>query len=310
MTLTNLYARCTFVSLLALAGPATSAIDCRLDANISSKQAHAGPCGFDIKKQSFAGTAAEQAACLTREVRRVAKIGGPTITPFLSTLVGKPGPAPRKVQRLLDRLLVKSDTVGGTLDSVIPADYFIIHDTSSPNCSASEESASCPKRGQLPENRDDPEWKTNKNFGGHPKKGSERKAHVYTNRVGGSITEINLAEPKETTKFEKCHDRAAKTGRFVGIENIQPRVGDPRIPKEGVKANDFDAPIPGFTDKQYERLALIYVVASARRGQWLIPAFHAVLDQYYASGHDDPQHFDMAAFSAAVKKQVDSLATP
>ena len=30
------------------------------------------------------------------------------------------------------------------------------------------------------------------------------------------------------------------------------------------------APIPGFTASQYDRLALLYVVASARHGEWLI----------------------------------------
>jgi hypothetical protein len=52
---------------------------------------------------------------------------------------------------------------------------------------------------------------------------------------------------------------------------------------------------------------LLYVVASIRRGRWLIPAFHAVLDGYFAQGHDDPQKFDMRAFSRAVKRHAERL---
>jgi len=39
-----------------------------------------------------------------------------------------------------------------------------------------------------------------------------------------------------------------------------------------------DSPDPGFTPAQYERLALQYIIASVRRGSWMIPAFHCVLD--------------------------------
>jgi len=113
-----------------------------------------------------------------------------------------------------------------------------------------------------------------------------------------------------TTKFERCADSDAKDRLFVGIENIQPRVGDPRIPAPGRRVNDFDAPQPGFSQKQYERLALLYLVASARRGQWLIPAFHAVIDSQYADGHDDPQKFDITAFSDEVKKHLDAVNAP
>jgi hypothetical protein len=32
-----------------------------------------------------------------------------------------------------------------------------------------------------------------------------------------------------------------------------------------------------------------------------------VIDQFYENGHDDPQHFEMAAFSAAVQKYKDTI---
>jgi hypothetical protein len=54
-------------------------------------------------------------------------------------------------------------------------------------------------------------------------------------------------------------------------------------------------------------LALLYLTASVRRGRWLIPAFHAVLDARFLEGHDDPQHFDMRAFSRAVERHLARL---
>ena len=297
--------------VLALAGPspaAWAAADCKLKDGVTAQDARLGLCKFDAQKRAFDGTPAQQAACLTREVKRVAHIGGETISPFLKELAGKPAPAAQKVQSLLDGQQIKPAQIGGPMNKPITADYFIIHDTSTPNCSnAGMSAASCPTRGQFPPNRDDATWIFNKNFGGHPKQFPDRLAHVHNNRVGKSVTEVDFADHIGTTKFESCVDASAKTKLFVGVENIQPRVGDPRVPPPGVKANDFDAPQPGFTPAQYERLALLYLVASARRGRWLIPAFHAVIDSKYSNGHDDPQNFDMTAFSAAVQRHVDAL---
>jgi len=62
--------------------------------------------------------------------------------------------------------------------------------------------------------------------------------------------------------------------------------------------NDNVAPVPGFSDQQLDRLALLYVAASVRRGQWLIPAFHAVLDIGIPDAHDDPQNFDLGRWDS------------
>jgi 3D (Asp-Asp-Asp) domain-containing protein len=294
--------------ILALAASsAVSAAKCDLKKGVNAQEGRFGLCKFDAKMKSFEGTSAQQAACLTREVKRTGKIGDETITPFLKMLAGKPAPTVQAVQALLDTQQIKPADVGGPINKPISANYFIVHDTSTPNCSALGPSASCPARGQFPLNRDDASWNFNQNFGGHPKLFPNRIAHAYTNRVGASITEVDFADRIATTKFESCVDVDVKAGLFVGIENIQPRIGDPKIPEAGKKANDFDAPTPGFTTKQYERLALLYTVASARRGVWLIPAFHAVLDHSYADGHDDPQRFDMTAFSAAVQKHSKAI---
>jgi 3D (Asp-Asp-Asp) domain-containing protein len=293
--------------LLLMANSAASAGKCDLKQGISPQEGRAGPCSFDPQSKSFGGTSEQQAACLTREVKRLGDIGDETITPFLREVSGKPAPAIPAVQALLDARQINAVDVGGPLSRPITANYFIIHDTSTPNCSAVRPSTACPIRGEFPRDRDEASWSFNKNFGGHPKPFPDRLAHAFSNRTGASITEVDFAEHIATTKFELCVDRAAKTKLFVGIENIQPRIGSPSIPSNPNKVNDFEAPSPGFSAKQYERLALLYVVASARRGQWLIPAFHAVLDQFYADGHDDPQRFDMQAFSAEVEKLSDAV---
>ena len=51
--------------------------------------------------------------------------------------------------------------------------------------------------------------------------------------------------------------------------------------------------ILGFSEKQMDRLALVYIAASVRRGSWLIPAFHATVDAGIPNAHDDPQNFDL-----------------
>jgi hypothetical protein len=89
-------------------------------------------------------------------------------------------------------------------------------------------------------------------------------------------------------------------GLQLHIELVQPRRPDPasKDPK-----NDRIAPNPGFTNKQYERLALLYICASVRRGTWLIPAYHSAIDAGIQDAHDDPQNFDLDAFA----KQIEIL---
>ena len=58
---------------------------------------------------------------------------------------------------------------------------------------------------------------------------------------------------------------------------------------------------------QYDRLELIYVIASVRSGRWLIPAFHVAIDFGIRGGHDDPQNFDIAAFAASIERLANRL---
>jgi hypothetical protein len=75
------------------------------------------------------------------------------------------------------------------------------------------------------------------------------------------------------------------------------------------RRNDFLAPDPGFSQAQYDSLALVYAVASRRAGFWLIPAFHSVLDEGIRNKHDDPQNFRLEAFAASLDHLVGELRT-
>jgi hypothetical protein len=291
---------------LATAQPA-QALNCALKPGITPEHAAAGLCGYDVAARHFAGTPAEQAACLTRKVHKAGKIGAPTLTGFLRERVGRDtGIAPEQLSNYLKSLGIDpAKELGG--DPLVPvtASIFIIHDTSEPNCSHPGWSPTlCPRPGKLPEPRDTPAWAAELGYLGHPKPAPDRLAHAWTNRVGGSITEVPFDQPLRSTKFESCLDTPAKAGLFLAVENTQPRVQDPKGPGN----NDFTAPRPGFTDTQYDRLALLYLAASIRAGHWLVPAFHAVLDTYFLEGHDDPQHFRMRAFSGAVERHAKALA--
>jgi hypothetical protein len=94
----------------------------------------------------------------------------------------------------------------------------------------------------------------------------------------------------------------ALKGLFLHVEFIQPRRGG-----HGHGRNDTVAPNPGLTAAQYDRLALVYTLASVRAGQWLIPAFHAVLDADIRGGHDDPQNFDLESFAHSLEMLLDQL---
>lgn len=290
---------------LVCSGPA-AAVNCALKPGVTPEMAAAGLCGYDVAARAFHGTSAEQANCLTRAVAKGAVIGRATLTRFLRTRVGTPIQATRaQLATYLSSLAVDPlRELGGDPSTPVTADYFIIHDTSEPNCAHPGWSKTlCPRPGKLPKARDTAAWAAELGYLGHPKPAPDRLAHAWTNRVGGSITEVTFDQPLRSTKFESCLDTPAKAGLFLAVENTQPRVPDPKGPPD----NDFLAPRPGFTPAQYDRLALLYLAASVRRGRWLIPAFHAVLDARFLEGHDDPQHFDMGAFSRAVRRHFARL---
>jgi len=305
----GLLALCAMLPCVAGGTPALSPA-CALKAGASDEQDRKGLCGFDAAKRSFDSTPADQAKCLLRAPTiAVRSLSKPDVPAELLARVGtKTTPTISQVEKYLSAHHVIDADVGGPVRNPISADYFVIHDTSSPNCS---EPKACPKIGEFPSNMNSADWVENKTFSHHkpPNSGHAKAAHVMTNRVGDSFTVVDLKESVSHVKFDYCIEKESKRGLFVGVENIQPRVGEPAVPNPGVSPNDHIAPIPGFTDEQYTRLALIYVVASVRRGHWLVPAYHAVIDWYFADGHDDPQNFDLPQFSTSVSTITAAMAT-
>ena len=252
------------------------------------------PCGFDERSLAFAGSALTQATCLLRPVLQGGRLAPQSkkVPAPLSQIVGTHVTIDRiLLQRYLSKHQITESDIGGSLDeplspatlpdgSVSPARYFVIHDVSTPNY----------LEKSFPENINDAMWDWND----LPKHwANTRVAHIFINRVGESVTAVEFNSPlpqkRFGTKFARDRLQERAKGLQLHVELVQPRRSDPL----GKPGNDAIAPLPGFTDAQMDRLALIYVAASVRRGEWLIPAFHAAIDAGIPDAHDDPQNFDL-----------------
>lgn len=175
-----------------------------------------------------------QAACLLRHVGRGGMIGATELTPLLGRLVGRATtPDSRRLQRFLNvRHIDPAGELGGPLTPALIAAYLVIHDTSSPNCSAPA-APGCEMLGALPAGMNDERWSDNARFNGFAAASRSLKAHVITNRVGGSLTAHEPCEHVSNFRFDFCFDAPAKHNLCVGVENIQPRVGSPARPGAG-----------------------------------------------------------------------------
>jgi hypothetical protein len=258
-----------------------------------------GPCVFNALTLSFRGDPLEQAACLMRHVRHGGLLDEATALP--DALASRIGQKTGITAAALSAYLVAqgvaeadiggpvADPISGTQDG-FPAAYFVIHDTSTPNL----------LNAPFPPEMDTPSWIPNDVSVW--RNGEESVAHVFIARTGASITAINLSRAWRATKLESRIVGVASRGRFVHIENVQPRRS------AGADYSGDLAPLPGFTDAQLQRLALVYIAASVRAGSWLIPAQHAVLDYGIPDGHDDPQNFDLARWAMFVEKEAGAIA--
>ena len=262
-----------------------------------------GPCGFDVATLAFAGDALTQARCLLRPVATGGHLAqAPAeLPPLLAALIGRPTADLRL--RLRDYLALRhvdDAAVGGSLDAPLSrardddpaaplARYFVLHDTS------------VPWLGDAPAfpADDDPGLNQLRRFGG-----PDAVAHVFVNRLGQTLQGHDFGVPWRATQLENQRVGVAARGLFLHVELAQPRRRDPA----GNAHNDLIAPTPGFTEAQYAQMALLYAAASARRGDWLVPAFHAAIDEGIAGAHDDPQHFEMARFALALDRLRDTLA--
>jgi hypothetical protein len=257
------------------------------------------PCVFDDSSLSYTGTPQEQAKCLLRPVLMGGHLDAPLkkLPAPLEKLIGKPvNVSKAALRRYLAARNISEADIGGSLDDpVSPANtrdpqaplarYFVIHDTSTPNYLDKP----------FPPDINEATWSLND----LRKRWMSRKVtHVFINRLGESVTAVDfkteLPAPNHGTKFARDHLRDKGNGLYLHIELLQPRRRNPQGKPEN---NDNFAPVPGFTDAQLERLALVYIAASVRRGAWLIPAFHAAIDVSIPDAHDDPQNFDTARWA-------------
>jgi hypothetical protein len=260
-----------------------------------------GPCNFDAEILSFAGNSIDQAACLVRPVNRWAHLGPPIAElpkaladrvsaavampdrAALTALINDTGLAPQFAEGLNSEVSRARD--GDALSPM--ARYFVIHDTSGP------------KLGSFPANLN--ENRKINNLERFSCSDSWEIAHAFINRQGGVFFGHDFSVPWRSTKFERALAFGTNLkGLFLHVEMIQPR-------RRGRRGADISAPTPGFTAAQYQRLALLYTIASVRAGAWLIPAFHAVIDGDIRGGHDDPQNFDVEAFAWALDSVNEQL---
>jgi hypothetical protein len=249
-------------------------------------------CRFDAVTFEFLGTPTEQARCLLRHIEPGG--GADPEQPLPSTLariIGQPAPIdPSKLAAELRRqriTLPATTPVSETLDHR-RAIYFVIHDTSSPWIGKQPFPPDLDKR---------PHFNDVSQF-----LGKDAVAHLFNDRRGHVTIGHDFEVGWRATKLERNLGEAVR-GRFLHVENVQPRREDPSGPPQ----NDRIGPEPGFTAAQYRTLALLYVLASARSGTWLIPAFHANIDRGIAEAHDDPQHFDLSAFDRELARWIGKL---
>ena len=255
----------------------------------------AANCGFDVAALSFAGTPLIQAQCLLRHVGR-GGVKGPAV-PLPPTLTALIGTATAVDAARYARFVVRHglqtlataapvSRAGDNDPASPPARYFVIHDTSTPWL------------GDAPFPRGMNHLAAINDISAYAN-GPNAVAHVFNSREGVLTIGHDFAVPWRATKLERGVGVRAK-GLFLHIETLQPRRRD----GAGPRGNDTIAPVPGFTRVQYRRLAQLYTVASIRAGTWLIPGFHAAVDDGIADAHDDPQNFELSRLDRALARVV------
>ena len=258
----------------------------------------------------YKGTKTEQAEILLRTV----KMGGniedkkPEIDKqFLTLMVGNVDITKTALKNYLTENNIKENEVGGKIDKPVSfitlkgnrvyAKYFVIHDVSTPSIP-----------NELPNNINDSSFMYKKTYWNNPNISawSSVDCHSLLTRTGQVRMLHDFSDGWRATKFEsnKFGLGEVSRGLFLHIELGQPRYFKPPTSNE---ENAPYAPKPGFTDKQYERLALLYICASFRKGEWLIPAFHGCIDEGIKGGHDDPQNFELNKFTTAILNLVKNI---
>ena len=268
-----------------------------------------GACAFDPETLSYAGTPVQQAMCLMRGMDATRNLGPPlqSLPPALASRIGETTGLPSRevLSSYLSKQNLETDFAAYLWQPVSRAHdndpdapmarYFVIHDTSGPNYG----------HRAFPDSIDtDPQYE---NLADYACSDGWGRAHVFVNRTGEMLVAHDYSIAWRETKFEQAAEfGGALQGLFLHNELVQPRKS---APGHGWR-NDAQTPDPAFTAAQYDRLALLYTIASVRRGQWLIPAFHAAIDAEIHNGHDDPLHFDIDSFAGSVDRLAEKLGQP
>ncbi len=281
------------------------ALLCRLilaTASAMALPAMAAVCPFDRAALSYLGTPLQQAECLLQPIGP----GGASLADHQdlpAVLTERIGTARDLPFKRLARYLVGqglpatviaplAEPVSHARDNDPAAPtlrYFVIHDTSTPF---------------LAEQPFPKDFDHRADFNDVSRyMGPDAVAHYFIDRLGLVQVGHDLAVPWRATKFESRVIGLDAKGLFMHVENVEPRRSAPDLEP----GNDQIAPVPGLTPVQYDRLALLYIIASQRAGVWLVPAFHANVDRDLAAAHDDPQNFDLAAFARAVARHLRRL---
>ena len=294
------------VMLCAVPLEASAAGECKFRPQRPPMLKSMGLCNYDPETQSYAGNPVQQAACLLTPVLKIGKLGPPRdgLPAEIAYRVGRNTSLPdREAIRTLLQERGLENVFGPTLDRPVAqahdgdpiargATYFVIHDTSAPNYMGKP----------FPSNIND-EGGINR-LTNYSCSNNIERAHVFISRTGEIMLAHDFEKPWRATKFEMWPEfGSALKGLYLHIELVQPRR---RIPGRGW-ANDFEAPDPGFTPPQYDALALVYVIASMRAGFWMIPSFHAVIDEGIWDKHDDPQNFELDAFARSIRNLMDRM---
>jgi hypothetical protein len=268
-----------------------------------------GPCSFDPETLSYQGEPLDQAKCLMRSMDQSRNLGPPldNLPPALADRIGQDTGLPSRetLSTFLSGQNLEWNFAAHLWQPIArardndpdapSARYFVIHDTSGPNYghrSFPDDIDGASRINNLANFRCTDNWEL---------------AHIIVNRSGGMLLGHDFGTPWRATKFERAKDfNGALKGLFVHTELIQPRRAAPGFGRY----NDAGTPTPAFTAAQYDRLALLYTIASVRAEHWLIPAFHAAIDAEIRNGHDDPRNFDIESFAASIDALVEKLKEP
>ena len=282
-------------------------------------------CPFELKDSKNTKDIEKLAKCLIRRVLEgghLAPAPAELPAPFRQIIGKNTDISIERLTQYLREKDIKDEEIGGAVKRNLEKTlFFVVHDTSTPNLRDKNFPVRTKPDGTKEQVINTKDWSYNNlNFWLR----QSVPTHLFVNRLGDSITKNDFSVQNAlATKYElakltatPCKKRPdlceknwqqkvkERSGLFVHIELIQPRHCLKLVP--GCKG-DRIAPIPGFTEEQIRRLALLYMVASIRRGIWLIPAFHDPIDAGRKDGHDDPQNFEMSVWTRELQNLLDQL---